>query len=345
MFKLLWLPFSLLYGMLVWCRNKAFDWGVNKSTSFDSPLISIGNLSVGGSGKTPHVEYLVRLLQETYSLAILSRGYGRKTKGYRFVSATDDARKVGDEPLQYAKKFSAVKVAVQEDRVKGLKRLQEEHDPEVMILDDAYQHRWVKPGLNILLTTYSRLYINDYLFPVGRLRESARNAKRADIIIVTKSPRPLLPLDEHRLRDQLAPLPHQKLYFSYLEYAAPVHVFTQEEVSLKEKQVLLLTGIADPEPIKDYLIGKVELSAHMEYKDHHNFSKKDVKKILAKWKQLDSSEKLLLTTEKDAGRLLEFEDMLADLPICYLPVQVKFHGGDEFDKQLLEYVEENKRGH
>ena len=340
--KIFLLPISLLYGMVMWFRNKCFDLGFFKSQSFDVPLISVGNISYGGTGKTPHVEYIIRLLNEFSSKGILSRGYGRKTKGFQSVFVDSKAMQVGDEPLQYAQKFKDVSIVVQEDRKRGIKKLIEE-GASIIVLDDAFQHRWVQPGLNILLTTYSNLYIDDFLLPVGKLREEKMSALRADVIVVTKTPKALLPLDKNRLAEQINPWPHQQLYFSYYDYSHPVHVFTKEEVPLEEQQILLLTGIADAQSIKDYLMGKVEVVEHLEYKDHHPYSRKDVEKIIEEWKAVKSSKRLILTTEKDAVRLQEFKEELQDVSICYLPVEVRFHEGEKFNDLVLSYVRENTR--
>lgn len=335
--KIIFIPFSILYGLLVGLRNKAFDLGVLKSRSFSIPIISVGNLSVGGSGKTPHVEYLLRLLSGAKKIGVLSRGYGRKTTGFRWVNPKDSPSKVGDEPLQYAQKFPTVKIAVQEDRVLGVQTLLEE-PLEVVVLDDAYQHRWISPGLNILLTTYSNLYINDNLLPLGSLREYRSEAKRANIIVVTKSPKALLPLDKHRLEEQIAPSSHQTLCFSYLDYATPKSLFSNREVLLEEQEILLLTGIANAEPMIDYLLGKVAVVSHMKFKDHHNYSKKDIRKILKEWEGIKSSKKLLLTTEKDAMRLREYAIEFSGISIAYLPVEVRFHDEAVFNELVLEYV-------
>ena len=340
--KMFLLPISLLYGLVVWFRNKCFDWGFFKSHSFDIPLISVGNITAGGTGKTPHVEYIIHLLKEFSSKAILSRGYGRKTRDFKSVFADSKVTQVGDEPLQYAQKFQDVSVAVQEDRVRGIKKLINE-GVALIVLDDAFQHRWVQPGLNILLTSYNNLYIDDFLMPVGKLREGKLSALRADVIVVTKVPKALLPVDKKRLIEQIAPWPHQQLYFSYYDYSHPVHVFNKEEVPLDEQQILLLTGIADAQSIKDYLIGKVEVIEHLEYKDHHHYSRKDIKKIIEVWKQVKSSKKLILTTEKDAVRLQEYKEELQDISICYLPLKVSFHEGEKFNDLVLSYVRENTR--
>ena len=210
-------------------------------------------------------------------------------------------------------------------------------------MDDAFQHRWVQPGLNILLTSYNNLYIDDFLLPVGKLREGKMSALRADVIVVTKTPKALLPVDKNRLVEQIAPWPHQQLCFSYYDYSHPINVFTKDEIPLEEQQILLLTGIADAQSIKDYLIGKVEVVNHLEFRDHHPYSRKDMEKIIDKWEEIKSSKKLLLTTEKDALRLQEFKEELQDISICYLPVKVKFHEGEKFNDLVLSYVRENTR--
>jgi len=340
--KIFLIPISLLYGLLIWFRNKCFDWRFFKSQSFDIPIISVGNISSGGTGKTTHVEYIISLLNDFSSKAILSRGYGRKTKGFQTVVADSKVEEVGDEPLQYAQKFQNVSIAVQEDRSQGIKKLTKE-GVDLIVLDDAFQHRWVQPGLNILLTNYSNLYIDDFLLPFGKLREGRMSALRADVIVVTKTPKALLPVDKNRLIEQISPWPHQKLYFSYYNYSHPINIFTEEEEPLEEQQILLLTGIADAQSIKDYLIGKVEVINHLEYKDHHPYTSKDVEKIIEIWEEIKSSKKLILTTHKDAVRLQEFKEELQNLSICYLPVEVKFHEAEKFNDLVLSYVRENTR--
>jgi tetraacyldisaccharide 4'-kinase len=196
--------------------------------------------------------------------------------------------------------------------------------------------------LNIVLSTYNNLYINDFLLPVGRLREGKQGMLRADVIVISKTPKALLPVDKKRLVEQISPWPHQELCFSYFDYTNPKHLFTTEETPLAEQQILLLTGIADAQPIKDYLLGKVELSTHLEFKDHHFYTSKDVQKVLLEWAEIKSSKKLLLTTEKDAVRLRQFSEEFKDIPICYLPVEVKFHEEEKFNNIVLKYVRENQ---
>ena len=271
--KLFLIPLSFLYGLLMYFRNLLFDFKIVKSKEYQLPIISIGNLCVGGSGKSPMVEYIVKLLSSHTGVAVLSRGYGRETSGFHWVKSSSYVRDVGDEPLQIKRKFPNVSVAVSEDRQKGIQKFLG-HNCQVVLLDDAYQHRWVKPGLSILLTTYDNLFINDYLLPFGSLRESRRRANRADIIVVTKSPKPLLPLDEYRLREQIAPSLEQKLCFSYIDYKASQMLFQNQSVDLTNKKVILVTAISSSKQIVDYVKEKADLVKHFEFRDHKFFKKK-----------------------------------------------------------------------
>ncbi len=338
--KLLLLPFSMIYGLIVFFRNMAFDSGLLKSKSYDFPVIAIGNLCVGGSGKTPHVEYLLRLLGQEKKTSVLSRGYGRKSKGFINVKPSSNAKIVGDEPLQIARKFPDSKVAVCENRIDGISKLSAE-DAGVLILDDAFQHRYVKAGLNILLTKYENLYIDNYLLPSGNLRESKSQSKRADIIIITNSPKPLLPLDEYRLNEQIFPKSNQKLFFSSVYYLGLKSVFSDEKIELKGKNVLLLTGIANSANIIDYISDKSKIIKHLEYPDHHTYRVKDIKNIIREWNSIESTEKLILTTEKDAVKLQLFESKFEGVKMCYLPIEIKFQGKNNFNDLILNYVEEN----
>ena len=225
----------LIYGFVVYIRNVFFDYGLFTSKDYSVPIISIGNLCSGGSGKSPLVEYILRLIENKEKVAVLSRGYGRDTRGFKWVTPKSYVKDVGDESLQIVRKFPQVSVAVAENRNEGIQNIIYE-ESELIILDDAFQHRWVNPGLNILLTTYDNLFINDYLLPFGSLRESRSGSKRADIIVVTKTPYPLLPLDEYRLKEQIAPFFHQKLCYSYLNYLPLESLFTNDKYSLDNKR-------------------------------------------------------------------------------------------------------------
>lgn len=342
--KLFLIPISILYGLIVSFRNMLFDFNVIKSKKYDVPIISIGNLCVGGSGKSPMVEYIVKLLSDFSDVAVLSRGYGRVTSGFHWVKLSSCVRDVGDEPLQIKRKFPNVLVAVSENRQKGIKKLLV-HKCQVVILDDGYQHRWVKPGLSILLTTYDNLFINDYLLPYGSLRESRKRADRADIIVVTKSPKPLLPLDEYRLKEQIAPSLNQKLCFSYIDYKAPQMMFDSSTTNLINKKIILVTAISSSKQIVDYVKEKADLVKHFEYRDHKFFKKKDVLKIIKSYTQINSEEKLILTTEKDASRLAVFENEFKTISFAYLPIEVKFQGNINFNELIINYAGKNKNNH
>jgi tetraacyldisaccharide 4'-kinase len=248
---------------------------------------------------------------------------------------------VGDESLQIARKFPEINVAVSESRNKGIQEIIHK-ECDLILLDDAYQHRWVKPGLNILLTTYDNLFINDNLLPYGKLRESKKNFRRADIIVVTKTPYPLLPLDEYRLKEHISPFFNQKLCYSYLEYQKPVSLYTKKSVSIEGKEVILMTAIASADLLKEYVDSKANVIEHFEFKDHYNFKKKDIKKIIDSYNKIDSQEKLILTTEKDATRLALFENHFKGIDIVYLPIEFKFQGKTNFNELILKYVEQNR---
>lgn len=338
--KLFLIPLSFLYGLLVSLRNNLFDYNFFKSKEYDVPIISVGNLCVGGSGKSPLVEYIVELLSEQHDLAVLSRGYGRETKGFKWVKNGSYVRDVGDEPLQIKRKYPQTTVAVSENRNIGIQKLIN-HNCQVILMDDGYQHRWVKPGLNILLTTYDNLFINDYLLPFGTLRENRRRADRADIIIVSKSPRPLLPLDEYRLKEQIDPALHQKLCFSSIDYQTPRLMYNQTPIDLKNKKIVLVTAISSSKQIVDHVKEHAELFDHFEFRDHKYFKKREILKIIESYHNINSQEKLILTTEKDATRLAVFENEFKTVSLAYLPIKVKFQGKTNFNELILNYVGKN----
>jgi tetraacyldisaccharide 4'-kinase len=347
--RLLLYPLSLLYGLVVVIRNWLYELGFFKSTGFDIPVISVGNLSAGGTGKTPHIEYLVRLLSPENKIAILSRGYGRKTRG--FIKATKDSTpaEIGDEPMQYIQKFDDVLVCVSENRVNGIKRILAEHPgTRVILLDDAFQHRAVKPGFSVLLTDFYNLYSEDYLLPSGRLREPRLFAKRADVIVVTKSRKVYSPITSKRLEESLRPASHQKLYQSYIEYTHITPVKKPECVVAKGKlasTIFLFSGIANPYPLEDYLRSKCTELVTLTFPDHYAYKASDVKKIKQAWDDIYTKNKLMVTTEKDFMRLKnpQIWDLVVDLPLHYLPIAVDFHENDKqlFDQQVLAYVRKN----
>ncbi len=348
--QLIAIPFSLLYGFIMHIRNKLFDLKILQSRQFKIPVISVGNLSFGGTGKTPMVEYIIRCLNKENALATLSRGYKRKTNGFVLADPSSTYFDIGDEPLQYSTKFKNLSVAVDENRVKGIKKLQEKFtDLNAIILDDAFQHRYVKPGLSILTTDFHKLYSEDYILPSGTLRESRCGAKRADIIIVTKSPKVLSPITKRRIQGMIKPKLHQQLLFSYIDYGAITPLCKENEIDLSEKfsSILMFSGIANPYPLIEHLKNRCNELVVLEFRDHHSYSLADLERIKTEFENIFTSKKLIVTTEKDAMRLQknpEFKNILKNLQICYIPIEMKFHNGDNviFDKLIMDYVKENK---
>ncbi|MDD4553884.1 MAG: tetraacyldisaccharide 4'-kinase [Bacteroidales bacterium] len=343
-------PFSICFGLLMQFRNLLFDFHIFKSASFSKPVISVGNLSYGGTGKTPHVEYLVRLLQPYGRLATLSRGYGRKSKGFVLGIPGSDVLQLGDEPVQYLNKFEQIVVAVDEKRKRGIQNLlQQFPDLTVILLDDAYQHRYVKPGISILLTDYHRLYPEDFVIPSGTLREFRSNASRADIIIVTKTPKIFSPITRRRILGELKLKSHQQLYFSYIRYLDPVPFIIPSQYDFPDKltNILLFTGIANDYPLKEHLSRMCSEIITLKFSDHHPYSVKDIEEIVRIFNDLPTHKKVLVTTEKDAMRLkvVEPDTKLGKLPLFYVPMEVAFHGTDKelFDNQILKYATKDQR--
>lgn len=344
-------PIALCYGFFMRIRNTCFDLGLFcKSTSYSIPIISLGNLTVGGTGKTPHIEYLIRLLNPHMRVATLSRGYGRSTRGYRLAGKHDTAKTIGDEPMQYVYKFKKLAVCVSESRRTGIKNLMKlKHSPDVILMDDAYQHRWVKPGLSVLLTDFHKLYTEDYLLPTGSLREPARFSDRADVIIVTKSGKVLSPITRRNIREQLSPQPHQKLYFSYITYEklTPLHGINCPDPGDCYSTLVLFSGIANTYPLKYYLKKYCSDLVELEYSDHHQYTSKDIREVLKAYNDIFSKNKAIVTTEKDAMRLQD-SDLLAyfkGIPIYYIPIKIAFHNedGELFNEDVLSYISSAKR--
>ena len=337
--------------MVVQFRHLLFGLGILPSKTYDIPIISVGNLSLGGSGKTPHTEYLIRLLANDFKLAVLSRGYKRKTKGFVVANANSEYSDIGDEPMQYFRKFSdKILLAVDENRCHGVETLlQDDPGLQLILLDDAMQHRYIKPGLSILLTDYRNLYADDMMFPSGSLRDVKSAAKRADIIIVTKTEKILSPLVRREIKRKLNPRFYQRLYFSYLKYKNLISFFTGEEVKLKKRYpvIIMFSGVANSYPMKDHLRNYCRELISLDFPDHHRYHRKDLELILQTYSNQFTKNKIIVTTEKDAMRLLNspYLRLLKDLPMYYLPIEVKLHGKDEakFNKQILEYVTETNR--
>ncbi len=305
-----------MYGLINHIRNLLFDKGVLKTLSHDTVVISVGNLKAGGTGKTPFVEYLLRLLASSYNIAVISRGYGRKTKGYRLVDPQGRAEDFGDEPLQMAKKFPNVLFAVCESRNKAIEIIEAEYPAiDLVLLDDAYQHRYTARDFNILLTEYNRPFFKDRVLPFGLLREYSQGYKRADCIVVTKCP----PLEERERKDfaeKLKPLPDQRIFFSEIHYRLPYLLNDESrKLNLSEHSVVLFTGISNNSHIISYLKSKTLLLGTISYNDHHNFSQRDRLHILQEFRKLGKADSILLTTEKDAGRIGSFPIDVYVLPI------------------------------
>ena len=346
------LPLSWIYGSIVRFRNWLFDIGVKKSKSFALPVISVGNITVGGSGKTPHVEYLVRLLQDKVKIAVLSRGYKRKSRGYVLAEEDTEMKEMGDEPLQMHQKFPGIYVAVDAKRVRGIQHLQDDEetkDVEVILLDDAFQHRYVKPGINILLVDYHRLIIYDKILPAGRLREPLSGKNRADIVIVTKCPKDLKPMEFRVLTKAMNLYPFQKLYFTCINYDKPIGIFNEQQLdleSLKDKNVMLLTGIASPKQMEHDLTPMVKTLTSVSFGDHHHFKSKDIDHINEIFESMPEP-RLIITTEKDAVRLRDSEGLYEIVKdnLYALPIKVSFMQDQEenFNEKIISYVRKNSR--
>ncbi len=346
------LPLSWCYGLVVKLRNFLFETGALKSRSFTVPVIAVGNITVGGTGKTPHVEYLVDLLKNQFNVAVLSRGYKRKSKGFIIAQQDTPVHEIGDEPYQMKQKFPSVTIAVDKKRCHGIDMLMDNDSKlDVVLLDDAFQHRYVKPGVNILLVDYHRLIIYDTLLPAGRLRESLDGKDRADIVIVTKCPKELKPMEYRVITKAMHLYPYQRLYFSTLEYDALKPVFTKEHgmkalSDMKEYHTLLLTGIGSPKQLEHDLSPVIADITPMTFSDHHQFRKKDVALINETFEAMPSP-KCIITTEKDVTRL-KCADGLSDevrKNIYMLPVRIVFMQDQEqtFNQQIIGYVRKNSR--
>ena len=346
------LPFSWIYGSIVRFSNWLFDIGLKKSKSFSIPIISVGNITVGGSGKTPHVEYLIRLLHDKAKIAVLSRGYKRKSHGYILANESTTMPEIGDEPFQMHQKFSDIYVAVDTKRARGIENLQNDEaskDVDVVLLDDAFQHRYVKPGINILLVDYHRLIIYDKMLPAGRLREPLSGKNRADIVIITKCPKDLKPMEFRVLTKAMDLYPFQKLYFTSIDYDTPKGVFEEKQIELDKLQdyhVLLLTGIASPKQMEHDLKPMTKDITNLSFGDHHSFKGKDIDRINDAFESMPEP-RIIITTEKDAVRLRETEGLYEKVKsnMYELPIKVSFmlDQQDNFNEKIISYVRKNSR--
>jgi len=342
--RILLYPLALLYGAVVWMRNKLYDSKFFSSIEFSLPVITVGNLSVGGTGKTPHVEYIIRLLQYRYRVATQSRGYKRRTQGFILADANANAVKIGDEPMQYHMKFPDLAVSVAEERMTGIPQLLGlRPDVEVVILDDAYQHRSVKAGLNILITDYSKPFYKDHVMPFGTLREGRKAYQRADVIIVSKCPADLSLAEADGIRRQIKPLADQQVFFTAIQYDTPYDFFTKEKLLLSNANTVLVCGIARPEPLIKYLEG-ISANVHtLSYADHHYFLQRDLEEMKEAFNNWLVADKIIVTTEKDAARLLVHSDKIREwgIRIAVLPIKISVLLGQAalFDALISTYVE------
>jgi tetraacyldisaccharide 4'-kinase len=346
LFPVLW-PLSLVYGGIMLLRNKLFDIGLKKEQSFGLPAISVGNITVGGTGKTPLTEHVIGILKDKYRVALVSRGYKRKTKGVVIAGKNSTASEIGDEPGQILLKFPEVAVAVAEKRTEGIKALLEAKGPQVIVLDDAYQHRYVKPGLSILLIDYNRPLWKDYPFPAGDLREPLSGKKRADVIIVTKCPSGLTETEKAALLKKMAPEHYQHVFFTTVAYMPAVNLSGQEGELEEGAEVVAVAGIADPNAFFRLLSEKYSPVEKIVYPDHHSFTNSDCDTITGALKKIRSENKAILTTEKDAVRLMDTGCLSDEVKsrIWYIPIKVAFLFGEEkkFNQLIHSYVEENKK--
>ncbi len=338
--KILLSPFSLLYGVLISIRNFFFQIGLVKRSTFNIPVINVGNLTIGGAGKTPHVEYLIQLLQPYINISVLSRGYGRKTKGFLFVKPEGDAASFGDEPLQFKRKFRNLVVAVSESRALGIPEILKHHNSvSTVLLDDAFQHLSVKPSFNILLTEQTRLFTDDYLLPSGRLREWRNAYSRADVILVTKCNNNLDEQSREEIISKIDPKPYQKVFFTKYTYGAPYHIYDgKKRLKLNaDLNVVLVSAIANTDYLTQYLESTGCNVHHIQYEDHHYFSEHEVSQIKQVYDNMPSEKKILLCSEKDAMRLdLHRKFIISNqLPIFALPIKVEFLFNESKDFNAL----------
>lgn len=344
------LPISWIYGMVTWWRNRLFDWGVLESRRYPIPVISVGNITVGGTGKTPHIEYLVRLLSPRYKVAVLSRGYKRKSSGYVLAGDDTPMERIGDEPWQMKQKFADIYVAVDANRRRGIERLlgdEATRDVEVILLDDAFQHRYVKPGLNILLTDFHRLITEDRLLPAGRLRESAQGKERAHMVVVTKCPEDISPMQYRIIAEMLHLRPYQMLFFSTFRYGRMVNIATREVCPMARKRdhnVLLITGIGCPQQMYMDMEQRFASVQSLEFADHHYYTTADMQRISEVLARLPEP-RLILTTEKDVARLMEVSPLPAwiEQNTWVLPIGVRLMQGKDtlFNNKITGYVQKD----
>jgi tetraacyldisaccharide 4'-kinase len=341
-FRIVLLPLAIIYGIIISIRNWLFDKQYLKSATFNFPLICVGNIAVGGTGKSPMVEYLIELLHLQFNIGTLSRGYKRKTKGYALAQQNTTALDIGDEPMQFHTKFPEVAVAVGEERIVAIPQLLHDRpDLDAIILDDAFQHRTINAGLNIVLTEFNNLYTHDFFLPTGDLRDEQVSIKRCQIIVVTKCPSDLSEDKKNSIIKELKPLKSQHVFFTTIQYGEPYHIYHQTKKNITQNiEVYLVCGIANPKPIKEYLLENAYTYYQKNYSDHHIFTIDDLRDIKNSFNDIDAVDKLILTTEKDAVRLTKFTEQLEDLPLYVLPIKHKFlfNESEQFNKLVIKFI-------
>lgn len=341
------MPFALIYWLVIVVRNWLYDKKYFQSVSFGLPVICVGNLAVGGTGKSPMVEYLIEILKPNFKVATLSRGYKRKTKGYALADKESTALEIGDEPMQFHLKFPEVPVAVGEKRIEAIPQLlHDKAETEVIILDDAFQHRQIKPGLNILLTDYNNLFTRDFYLPSGDLRDLKANYKRAEIIIVSKCSAGLSEKERDNVIEEVNPLAHQHVFFTTLDYGSLYHIAGKSDFIITENtEVLLVSGIANPKPLQHLLEEKCKTYSMIHYPDHHIFTIDDLKDIRNKFQAMEGDNKIILSTEKDAVRLAKFKAAVNELPLFIIPMRHRFlfDGAEPFNRLVTKFIKDFKK--
>lgn len=345
--KLLY-PIGWLYGIAVAMRNHLFDRNILKSKSYKTAIITVGNITVGGTGKTPMTEYLIKLLKDRYKVVTLSRGYGRRTKGYVEADRSSNAKIVGDEPYQIYRKFKDVRVVVDEDRCHAIERVERDYpETDLIVLDDAYQHRYVNPGRSILLIDYNRPLNEDKLLPYGDLRESANARYRADIVVVTKCPDNMTAFNAREMKNMLDLHVYQELFFTRFRYTAPRSITGRRPLnSLEGMTTLLVSAIANPNPLIEYLLGCCDKLVKILFEDHHSYDMNDVNQITRSFDNLEAKRKCIVITSKDESKLISLDIpdyILNRIYVIDVEVDFLFEGKEIFDKKIIEYVEKNKR--
>lgn len=330
-FRLFLFPLAIVYGGVLSLRNWLYQKKIIGAVTFNLPIICVGNLSVGGTGKSPMVDFLVGFLKPTYPLATLSRGYKRRTSGYVLATEQTTAIEIGDEPMQFHLSHPDIAVSVGEKRIEAIPQLlYDKPETKLVILDDAFQHREIVSGFNIILTEYANLYTRDFYLPTGDLRDEKKSASRANVIVVTKCPVTLTQQQRYEIMQELNPLPHQSVFFTTIQYETPYHIISQEERKLsKQHEILLVCGIANPQPLTDYIHESTKTYDALFYGDHHIYTLENLIEIEERLQHIKDENKMIVTTEKDAVRLIKFKDKVSSLPLFVLPIAVRFLFGQE----------------